>query len=164
MRQVPLLLIPILLLLVGCVSPQATAPREQASQATTGLSEEDLIRTSTGRAVTLDVAFLSPLQKNENELVFKVYLNTHSVDLSGFNVDRLATFRNSEGLEIEEGFTWVSERDSSHHRSGYLKIPSKTREGASLITGKTDYIILEVKGIEVPRTFKWDRETLEYLK
>ncbi len=159
------LMLPLLaLLLVGCLSSQPAAPGEQASEAKIGLSEEDLMRSSAGSAVTMDVVFLNPLQKNEDELVFKVYINTHSLDLSSFRIDSLATFRNSGGLEVSEGFAWVSERDSSHHRSGYLKIPSKTRAGTPLITAETDYILLEVKGVEVTRTFKWGREALEYLK
>jgi hypothetical protein len=119
MWKASLLPLSILQLLIGCVSPQATAPGEQALHDKTGLSEEDLIRTSPGEAVTLDVALLNPLKENERELVFKVYINIRSMDLPGFNIDQLATFRNSEGLEVKEESIWISERDSPHHRSGY---------------------------------------------
>lgn len=158
-----LLLIPLFLLLAGCLSPQG-APENPPSGGEAGLSEEALLRTSAGKAVSVDAAFLNPLQKNDEELVFKIYMNTHSVDLSGFRIESLTTFRSSEGLETKEGFNWVSESDSSHHRSGYLIIPSRKKDGTPLITSGTEYIVLEVQGIEMTRTFRWGREALEQLR
>lgn len=147
------LLLLVLLLFTGCVSPQA--------QPKSSVTEEALTRTSAGSAVSVDVIFLNPLQKNKEELVFKVALNTHSVDLSGYKIDQLAAFKNSEGVEIKEGFVWVPESDSQHHRSGYLKIPAKAEDEKPLISEKTDYIILEISGIEAARTFKWEKEVLK---
>lgn len=156
-----LLLSAVLLLFSACVSQ----PTEQAKEAPVpqpkgGISEEALTRTSAGSAVSVDVTFLSPLQKNKDELVFRVALDTHSVDLLGFKIDKLSALKTSEGIEVKEGFVWVSESESSHHRSGYLKLPAKTLEGRPLISEKTEYIILEISGIEAARVFKWEREAL----
>lgn len=153
-----LLLFVVLLLFSACVSQTEKAP---AVQPKTSVTEEVLTRTSAGSAVSVDVAFLNPIQKNKEELIFKVALNTHSVDLSGFRIDQLAAFRNSEGVEAEEGFIWVSESESSHHRSGYLKIPAKTKDGKPLISEETEYIILEISGIEAKREFKWEKDILQ---
>lgn len=112
----------------------------------------------------MDVAFINPLQKNKEELVFKVALNTHSVDLSGYKIDQLAAFKNSEGLAVKEGFVWIPESDSSHHRSGYLKLPAKTKGGTPLISENTEYIILEIRGIETDREFRWEKEILQAMK
>ena len=163
MRKAILLLTFILLPLFACLSPQKTSQGDEPLQAKTGLTEKELVRTSPGEAITVDVIFLNPLTKDENDLVFMVYINTHTVDLAGYDIEQLATFRNSEGLEISDGFTWITRRDSPHHRSGFLKLPLKPGYGPPLITKKTEYITLEIEGIEAPRTFRWGKETLRYM-
>lgn len=150
-----LTLILALVILSGC----ASQVQEQAE----GISKEALARTSAGSAVTVDVTFLNPVQKNEEELVFKVALDTHSVDLLGFKIDKLSTLRNSEGIEVKEGFVWTPESESSHHRSGYLKVPAKIN-GTPLISEKTEYIVLEIRGIETNREFKWEKDVLQAMK
>lgn len=160
-----LVLLLVLLLFSGCVSKEAPAPQTPAAHARENVSEEEaLARTSAGSAVSVDVTFLNPLQKNKDELIFRVALNTHSVDLLGFKIDKLAAFKNSEGIEVREGFVWIPDSESSHHRLGYLKIPSKTKEGTPLISEKTGYIILEISGIEMKREFKWEKDVLKLLQ
>lgn len=162
MKKIWLILIG--LLASGCVAPQEQlSPQTPSAQPKESISEEALTRTSTGSAVSVDATFLNPIQKNKEELIFRVALNTHSVDLSGYKIEQLATFKNSEGLITKEGFVWVSESDSSHRRSGYLKIPAGTKEGKPLISEKTDYIVLEITGIEANREFRWKKDVLKLL-
>lgn len=157
------------LVFTGCVSSQAPEqPKEgtgippQASQAR-GITEEALTRSSAGSAVSVDVTFLNPLQKNKDELIFRVALNTHTVDVLSFKIDKLAALKTSDGIEVNDGFVWVPGDESSHHRSGYLKISAKTKEGTPLISEKTEYIVLEIRGIEANREFKWERDVLKFM-
>lgn len=147
------------LLLIGILVSGCLAPEQPAQEIK--IDESTLTRTSSGDAVSVGAVFMNPLQENKDELVFKVALNTHSVDLSGFRLESLAAFRNSEGIEVKEGFVWASESESSHHRLGYLKIPARAKDGRPLISENTEYIVLEIDGIEVTRTFKWEKEVLK---
>lgn len=126
------------------------------------LSEAELMRTSEAAGITVKVTFLNPLLKPEaGKLIFKVALDTHTVDLSRFDLTKLAVLRTSEGVVVNKGFTWEPESESSHHRAGLLKLDA-TFEGKPLITKETRYIELELKEIGVPsRLFKWEGDALK---
>lgn len=138
--------------------PTPTAPAQ-----TTAPTEADLTRTSQGAGITVTVTFMNPLLKPEEvngKLVFKVALDTHTVDLSQFDLTKLAVLHTSEGTVVNTGFVWEPESESSHHRMGLLKLEA-TSEGKSLISKETQYIELELKDIGVPsRLFKWEGEYL----
>jgi hypothetical protein len=146
-------------------SPAAQPPPAQPTvpAQAPALTEADLTRTSQAAGITVAVTFMNPLLKPEEvngKLVFKVALDTHTVDLSQFDLTKLAVLRTSEGKVIADGFSWEPESESSHHRSGLLKLAATT-EGTLLITPGTNYIELELKEIGVPsRLFKWEREYL----
>ncbi|MBI3661171.1 hypothetical protein HY230_11970 [Candidatus Acetothermia bacterium] len=141
------------------------APMTPKAPTTTGvLNEADLTRASDEAGVKVDVAFMNPLLKPEEaagRLVFKVTLNTHTIDLSKLDLTKLASLRTSTGFTIAEGFTWEPVgQESGHHRTGLLKIGA-TSEGKPLITKETKYIELELKDIVVPsRLFKWEGDYL----
>lgn len=128
------------------------------------LTEADLTRTTSGAGITVAVTFMNPLLKPEEtagKLIFKVALDTHTVDLSQFDLTKLAVLRTSEGVVVNKGFTWEPESESSHHRAGLLKLDA-TFEGKPLITKETRYIELELKEIGVPsRLFKWEGDALK---
>lgn len=154
-----ILMIGAIVMFTGCTS----AGSGDASPVDSGktLSEGDLIRKSSLGAVDVDVAYLNPLMPEEREnIVFKVYLNTHSVDLSGYRVEELSIFKNSRGVAVSEGFSWVSEKESGHHRSGYLTLPATLPDGSQLISQEDVYIVLEINGIQGNRTFRWDLKEL----
>lgn len=123
------------------------------------LSEAELMRTSEAAGITVKVTFLNPLLKPEAEkLIFKVALDTHTVDLSQLDLTKLAVLRTGEGVVVNKGFTWEPESESSHHRAGLLKLDA-TFEGKPLITKDTKYIELEMKEVGVPsRIFKWTKQ------
>lgn len=130
-----------------------------------GAEEEELTRTNSEGAVAVAVTFMNPLIKSAgDDLVFKVALNTHTGSISEYKIENLATLKDSEGHEIKEGFTWVSETDSGHHRLGYLKIKQETADGVSLVSKDTKYIVLELRDIGgvSSRVFKWNEEYLKF--
>ncbi|NOZ59142.1 MAG: hypothetical protein GXO66_06160 [Euryarchaeota archaeon] len=142
----------LLLLVVGCTAGDGGADRKPG--------EEELTRKSSQGEVDVDVVYLNPLMPEERErIVFKVYLNTHTVDLSGYRVEKLATFRNSRGMEVKEGFAWIPEMESGHHRYGYLVLPARVN-GTELVTPEDEYIELVIDGIQGRRVFRWDLREL----
>ncbi len=133
----------------------------------TALTEADLTRTTTGAAITVAATFLNPLLKPEEvngKLVFKLALDTHSADLMSYDLTKMAVLRNSEGLAVEQGFTWEPQEESSHHRAGLLRVDASVG-GKPLITQDTKYIELELKGLGIPsRLFKWEEAFLGQAK
>ncbi len=150
-------------------SPAAQPPPAQPTvpAQTPALTEADLTRTSQAAGITVTVTFVNPLLKPEEvngRLVFKVALDTHTVDLLQFDLTKLAVLRTSDGTVVNTGFTWEPESESSHHRSGLLKLEATT-EGKPLISKETKYIELELKDIGVSsRLFQWEGEYLTSLK
>ena len=82
------------------------------------------------------------------ELVFLVKMDTHSVDLSEYDLTAISVLRDSEGRESSPE-AWESSEESEHHREGLLIF-----QRPSL----TDGLELSIRGLaEVPqRTFRWE--------
>ncbi|MFN4218948.1 MAG: hypothetical protein ACK4HB_06695 [Candidatus Bipolaricaulia bacterium] len=148
----------------GMMGGPTTQPTPSApAQAPT---EAELTRSSQGEGITISVTFMNPLLKPEEtagQFVFKVALDTHTVDLSQFDLTKLAVLRTSEGITVSEGFSWEPESESGHHRKGLLKVAA-TLKGAPIITKETKYIELELKEIGTPsRVFRWEGQFLTAL-
>jgi hypothetical protein len=141
----------------GSMAGQAPTAQPTLSRATP--TEAELTRTSQAEGITVAVTFMNPLLKPEEaagQLVFKVALDTHTVDLSQFDLVKLAVLRTSEGISVTEGFTWEPESESGHHRRGLLKVADAVDE-QSLITEETEWLELELKQVGVPsRVFRWE--------
>jgi hypothetical protein len=140
--------------------PDMTGPMGQTQSALSGqLTEKDLTQTTSGAAIDVSIAFMNPLLKSEEtngKLVFKVALNTHSVDLTQFDLTKLVVLRTSDGTVVAKNFSWEPQSESSHHRLGLLKVDA-TVDGKALITKETKFLELELKGIGTPsRLFKWE--------
>ena len=57
-------------------------------------------------STTLDVVFMNLIDRlGEDELVFQVYMNTHTLDLDKFSIDQLSTIENILGVERISLFT-----------------------------------------------------------
>lgn len=85
----------------------------------------------------------------DTQTVFLVTMNTHSVDLSGYDLVKV-----SELVAIGKTFQptrWVGTSDGSHHRSGALIFaqPKKVDRNAGL-----ELRIKTIAGVPV-RTFRW---------
>ena len=92
-------------------------------------------------------------------LVFAVDLNTHSVDLSNLEMDKISSLRDDQG-NVYSPTEWreVGDSSSSHHRSGALLFPLTDREGEPVISDKTKYIEIIIKDLAgvKERLFRWD--------
>lgn len=129
------------------------------------LDEQKFIRVDSQGNVDVAVVFNNLVEGNQDDLVFKLMVNTHSVALDDIDFGKLSTIKNSSGLMIEEGITWEMGGGGGHHIYGYLKVP-KNYNGKDIIEESTKSVELEIKGLDGidSRKFVWDEEDLKYLK
>lgn len=108
-----------------------------------------LVQSNEGGAVTIEVKWLG---RNGGSLVFQVDMNTHSVNLDGYDLGKLAVLRDDSGKEFKP-VSWQSAA-GSHHRSGKLafSVPEPLRESGAKYVELT---IREVAGIK-ERNFRWE--------
>ena len=109
-------------------------------------------------AVTVEVVYLNPIEKIEKgKLVFDVTMDTHSVDLDQYAMEKISQLRNDKGREMM-ATAWDGPAGGGHHRSGKLIFPDGDGSGKLLISTETKFIELVIKGIggEAERTFRWN--------
>ncbi|HEC61492.1 MAG TPA: hypothetical protein ENI27_04490 [bacterium] len=109
--------------------------------------------------VEVQAVFLNPVEDLEDDqLVFQIAFNTHSVDMAGYDITQWALVENSKGRVIRAGFKWkVIHIQGYHHVSGILTVPNLIgRE--SLTAGEVEWIRLVLKGIPnlETREFHWE--------
>lgn len=121
-------------------------------------SKRDLRRNDTRGMVTVSVTFLNPLGKVKGDtLDFEVRMNTHSVNLDGFAIEKLAVLRNSNGQEVRP-LGWFEPGGGGHHRFGILRFPTKDADGKALLSDGTGNLELRIRKIADPaeRIFRWE--------
>jgi hypothetical protein len=87
--------------------------------------------------------------------VFGVAMDTHSVDLDGYDLRQLAVLRTDGGEEVRPS-GWNAPK-GGHHREGTLSFPEKTPNGSPVIgpdTREIELIIHDVAGVP-ERRFEW---------
>lgn len=115
--------------------------------------------------VEVQVLFLNPIQNIEDDkLIFQVTLNTHSVNLAGYDITKKAVLEDSNGRTITEGFYWKQiHNNKGHHLMGILVFPAQATEqnnGNTATVGAVEWIKLTIKGLPGTenREFQWDIE------
>ncbi|WHH59996.1 hypothetical protein [Petroclostridium sp. X23] len=134
---------------------------DSSQQNTTQNNEAKYFTSSNGGNVDIGVIFMNPIEKDETDLVFKVMLNTHSVDLSDYSeLNKYVKLKTKE-ITIEDGFVWDSDSSDGHHISGTLKIKNQY-DGKPILDDKTEYIKLVFKNIAgvKEREHVYTKETL----
>ncbi len=116
-------------------APQALAPAGGTGDAT---------RTHEGGQVTVKV---TPLAVDAG-IAFTVVLDTHAVDLDGYDLQQLATLRVGDTELLPT--SWDAPK-GGHHRQGTLRFP------AADTTGPVELIIRDVAGVPA-RSFQWPRQ------
>lgn len=117
-------------------------------------------RTDAGRGqVQVTVTFLNPVDPRAypSDLVFDVSLNTHEVNLTGFDPAVSSTLTNEKKEKPASTFRWVPNVEGVHHRRGLLLIPNRGTGGRTLWNSRTRSLTLEIRNLAgVPaRTFSW---------
>lgn len=87
--------------------------------------------------------------------VFSVEMDTHAVDLDGYDLRQLAVLHIGQGQETRP--TGWDAPSGGHHRSGTLSFPSATVSGSPLIAPDTHIIKLIIRNVGgiAERTFLW---------
>lgn len=124
-----------------------------ASIATTTTRSGTFMRTNTneGGQITIKVTW----QGRNAGPVFSVEMDTHVVNLDGYDLRQLATLRTDQGQEVPPA-SWNA-ASGGHHRNGTLTFPATSASGTPLIGPDTRSITLVIRNVgDVPeRTFTW---------
>ena len=87
--------------------------------------------------------------------VFRVVMDTHAVDLDGYDLRQLAVLRVADGREVRPS-GWDAPK-GGHHREGALTFPATLPDGSPTLgpsTGPVELVIRDVAGVP-ERTFRW---------
>lgn len=82
-------------------------------------------------------------------------MDTHAVDLDGYDLGQLAVLRTDGGREVRPS-GWDAPK-GGHHRSGTLTFPATAADGSPLIgptTRAIELVIRDVGGVP-ERRFRW---------
>jgi hypothetical protein len=101
-----------------------------------------------GGGVTAKVAYLNP--KSGDEPRFQVVLDTHSVNLGGYDLKTITVLRDDAGRAyLANG---AENKGSGHHIESVLTFPKPGPEAKRL-----ELVIKDVAGVK-ERTFRWNLE------
>lgn len=119
--------------------------------ASTTAQASGLTRTNEGGQITVKVTW----QGRDAGSVFTVQMDTHAVDLDGYDLRQLAVLRTDQGVSIQPS-GW-SATVGGHHRSGTLSFPTTTVSGNPVIGPDTRTITLLIRnvGSVAERVFTW---------
>lgn len=126
----------------GVINPVGTSTSNQAA---------NLTRTSEGGQVTLKVTW----QGFEANPVFTVAMDTHSVNLDGYDLSRMVVLIPPSGQEIK-AVSWEAPT-GGHHRMGTLRFPATTTGNQPVLIPGTGSFQLVIRGVgELPeRVLSW---------
>jgi hypothetical protein len=134
------------LLLGACAAPAAPNPASDPAPVAGGGRTQVV----DGGQVTVRVSWAGPSAGP----VFDVTLDTHAVDLDGYDLTGLATLRLGDGRQVAPT-SWEAPR-GGHHRIGKLAFPATTPDGKAVLAGPgpVELVIRDVAGVP-ERAFEW---------
>jgi predicted small secreted protein len=133
------------LLVVALVLAACGTNRQDATSAGVGATQR-----SEGGQVTVAVTWGG----REAGPVFRVVMDTHAVDLDGYDLRQLTVLR-AGGREVRPS-GWDAPK-GGHHREGTLTFPATLADGSPTIgpaAGAVEIVIRDVAGVP-ERTFRW---------
>lgn len=115
--------------------------------------EDNLSRTDSQGSVSVKASVI-PEKSNDRQLVFELVLNTHSIDLSEYDIAKASRIF-FDGSEKKTEFTWKPSSKDSHHMSGIL-----IWNGQMTVDLKeVNLRLVEIDSIPV-RSFSWKSEDI----
>lgn len=149
-------LIAILLLIavavMGCSSGDSPAIAES-------LKPSDVVRTDNQQAVTVKIALVNPIAEVGSDLTFELNLDTHSVDLSTYDILANVSISTESDLYLTgDDLVWEGASEDSHHRSGLLIAPQELINIEEDL-GELRLELYDLSGVPV-RQFVWEQEFL----
>lgn len=88
-----------------------------------------------------------------NYVLLHLKLDTHSVNLVGYDLPRLAALEDTAGRSIAAA-EWVSIKEDSHHREGLLAFPGESNEAWAVRQREAHLRLHDIAGVP-ERTFRW---------
>lgn len=115
------------------------------------VGQAPVTQTSEGGQVTIKVTWQGP----SSGPMFTVSMDTHSVDLDGYDLRQLAVLRTDQGVEVEPT-DWDAPK-GGHHRQGTLTFPVSDPEGRAIVSPDVRAITLIIRDVAgIPeRQFQW---------
>ena len=138
------------------MSGGGTEGHVQSAQGAAGTSQP-LTREDTQGGVTVSATLLTPDKpRPDGTLAVQVKLDTHTVDLDPYALEKLAVLRDGQGREVP-ALRLESPSGSGHHREGVLSFPAIDAGGKPLVSPEATAVTLIVRGIGgIPeRVFQW---------
>jgi hypothetical protein len=141
----------LVLLLIGYGAWTTRAPAQAPISTAQNSAASELTQTSTGGQVTLKAAWGGASAGP----TFDVAMDTHAVDLDGYDLAQLAVLR-VDGREARPT-SWDAPK-GGHHRQGTLRFPATGADGAPLVgpdSRAVELIIRDVAGVP-ERVLRWE--------
>lgn len=151
-RFVGIVLAIALLALVALASWSTRSLSQPRSGATTATAWIGATRISEAGQVTIKATW----QETSPAPAFQIVMDTHAVDLDGYDLTTLALMRTADGKTVQPT-SWNAPQ-GGHHRTGTLIFPA-TIDGSAVIgpdTRSIELIIRHVGGVP-ERTLTWTR-------
>lgn len=149
-HRVPLLFLLLLALaLTACAqAAPVTTPADNGPVSDPGASPS--VQVNDEGAVQIEITWVDP-----DEPVFLVTMETHSVDLDGYDLAALATLRTRGGTEVAPS-SWDAP-PGGHHRSGTLTFPATDAAGNPVLGNGQSPLEIVIRDVaKVPeRRFQW---------
>ncbi len=122
-----------------------------ASGSTTTTQPDSMMRVNEGGQITITVTW----QGRSAGPIFAVEMDTHAVNLDGYDLRQLAVLHLEQGQEIKP--TSWNAPTGGHHRSGMLSFPATLPDGTPIIglDTRTLKLIIHDIGVIPERTFLW---------
>lgn len=136
-----IILVLVAVLVAGCSQGFQSGPVTAAtasSRVAGPIPVNGVVQSSTAGAVTIQVEWLGVA---EGALKFNIVMDTHSVNLDGYDLGKLALVRDDSGGEYLP-VTWRSQ-PGGHHRSGTLEVSLPP----SVEKGQARFVQLVIKNI-----------------
>ncbi|NIS59827.1 MAG: hypothetical protein GTO13_03705 [Proteobacteria bacterium] len=119
-------------------------------EAAMGFTKKDLRRINDEGPVEISVVYLNPLQKKAGaQLSFEVRMNTHSVGLDAYEMEKIC-FLQIDGGPEQKPLGWFNQGGGGHHVSGILKFAGSIPSDA-----KSLQVIIREVGRIPERVFEW---------
>ena len=144
-------------------SPAALGPEGGSGGSTEGVvasgsrvpSPADPVRSNEGGRVTVKATWQGQ-QEAGGPLVVRVVMDTHSVDLDGYDLSKMAVVRGGQGVEVAP-LSWEAP-PGGHHRDGILTFPSTDGTGRPVLDSDAQVAVLVIRGVAgVPeRVLSWE--------
>jgi hypothetical protein len=115
---------------------------------TFGAAASNMTQSVAGGGVTTKVTYLNP--KTADDPRFQIVLDTHSVNLDGYDLRAIAVLIDDSGKIYAP--TVVENKGAGHHRETFVSFP-KLSPG----TKRMELVIKDIAGVK-ERTFVWNLE------